>query len=94
MAERELEQAKKHGVTLRARGYIHVTGVTDVESFDESTVVLRTHGGRLILTGSELHVSSLMLEEGRLQLEGVIDSAAYDGGAGRRRSGFLRRALG
>lgn len=85
---------KPFALSIDRRAKATLTGVTDVESFDESTVVLLTHGGRLILTGSELHVSSLMLEEGRLQLEGVIDSAAYDGGAGRRRSGFLRRALG
>lgn len=85
---------KPFALSIDRRAKATLTGVTDVESFDESTVVLRTHGGRLILTGSELHVSSLMLEEGRLQLEGVIDSAAYDSGTSRRKSGFLRRALG
>ncbi|MGN0747146.1 MAG: YabP/YqfC family sporulation protein, partial [Aristaeellaceae bacterium] len=71
-----------------------VTGVTDVESFDDGAVVLHTHGGRLTLTGTGLHVSSLQLEEGRLTVDGVIDSAAYEGGTARRRGGFLRKALG
>ncbi len=71
-----------------------MTGVTDVERFDESEIILHTHGGRLILSGSELHVSSLQLEEGRLLVDGTIDGAVYDGGAPRRRGGFLRRALG
>lgn len=67
-----------------------LTGVTEVESFDEESVVLHTHGGRLILTGSGLHVSSLQLEDGKMTLEGAIDSAAYDAPAGKRRSLFRK----
>ena len=85
---------KPYGMTIDQRKKAVVTGVTDVESFDDGTVVLHTHGGRLTLTGTGLHVSSLQLEEGRLTVDGVIDSAAYDGGGPRRRGGFLRRALG
>ena len=85
---------KNYGMTLERRGRAAITGVTDVESFDETAVILHTHGGRLILTGSGLHVNSLQLEEGRLTVEGSIDSAAYDGPGGKRRGGFFRRALG
>lgn len=85
---------KPFSLAIDRRAKATLTGVTDVESFDESTVVLHTHGGRLILTGSGLHVASLQLEEGKLHLEGSIDSAAYEGPNARRRGGFLRRALG
>ena len=85
---------KPYGMTIDQRKKAVITGVTDVESFDDGTVVLHTHGGRLTLTGTGLHVSSLQLEEGRLTVEGSIDSAAYDGPGGKRRGGFLRRALG
>ena len=88
---------KPFGLTLEKREKAVLTGVTDVERFDETEVVLHTHGGRLTLTGTGLHVSSLQLEEGRLLVDGVIDSASYDSGmprAGGRRGGFFRRALG
>ena len=85
---------KPYGLTMDRREKAVLTGVTDVERFDENEVVLSTHGGRLILTGTGLHVSSLQLEEGRLLVDGTIDGAVYDGGAMRRRGGFLRRALG
>lgn len=85
---------KNYGMTLDRREKAVLTGVTDVERFDENEVVLHTHGGRLILTGTGLHVSSLQLEEGRLLVDGAIDGAVYDGGAAKRRGGFLRRALG
>ena len=85
---------KSYGLTLDRRDKAVLTGVTDVERFDESEVVLHTHGGRLVLTGTGLHVSSLQLEEGRLLVDGAIDGVVYDGGAPKRRGGFLRRALG
>jgi sporulation protein YabP len=88
---------KPFGLTLEKREKAVLTGVTDVERFDETEVVLHTHGGRLTLTGTGLHVSSLQLEEGRLLVDGTIDSASYDSGmprSGGRRGGFLRRALG
>ena len=85
---------KSYGLTLDRREKAVLTGVTDVERFDENEVVLHTHGGRLILTGTGLHVSSLQLEEGRLLVDGAIDGVVYDGSAGKRRGGFLRRALG
>ena len=85
---------KPYGLTMDRREKAVLTGVTDVERFDENEVVLHTHGGRLILTGTGLHVSSLQLEEGRLLVDGTIDGAVYDGGAMRRRGGFLRQALG
>ena len=85
---------KSYGLTLDRREKAVLTGVTDVERFDESEVVLHTHGGRLVLPGTGLHVSSLQLEEGRLLVDGAIDGVVYDGGAPKRRGGFLRRALG
>ena len=85
---------KPYGLTLDRREKAVLTGVTDVERFDENEVVLQTHGGRLTLTGTGLHVASLQLEEGRLLVDGTIDGVQYDGGMPRRRGGFLRRALG
>ena len=85
---------KSYGLTLDRREKAVLTGVTDVERFDENEVVLHTHGGRLVLTGTGLHVSSLQLEEGRLLVDGAIDGVVYDGGAPKRRGSFLRRALG
>lgn len=93
MSAKKVSEASQSAYTLLLdrRERATLTGVTDVESFDESMVVLRTHGGRLILTGSEMHVSALQLESGRLELSGVIDSAVYDMPAGKR--GLFKRKM-
>ena len=88
----EAAQQPSYGLMLDRRERATLTGVTEVESFDDTQVVLSTHGGRLVLTGAGLHVSSLVLEEGKLSLEGTIDGLHYEGG-GLKRGGFLRRAL-
>ncbi len=84
---------RPYALSLDRREKAVLTGVTDVERFDEQEVVLHTHGGRVTIGGSALHVSSLQLEEGKLLVDGAIDSVVYDGGGPKRR-GFLRRALG
>ncbi|MBS5728517.1 MAG: sporulation protein YabP [Faecalibacterium sp.] len=71
-----------------------LTGVKEVDRFDETAVVLETWGGRLTLTGSGLHVSALQLEEGKLLVDGDIDGVQYEQGRARRKGGFLRRAIG
>ena len=81
------------GLMIERRGKAIVTGVENVESFDEEQVAMHTAGGFLTLTGSGLHVESLQLEQGRMVVTGRIDSAAY-GDARRRPAGFLRRTLG
>ena len=83
---------KPFALSLDGREKAALTGVTDVESFDDTAVVLHTHGGRLTITGSGLHVSALQLEDGRLTLGGAIDAAAYD--TRRKSRSFWRKALG
>ena len=86
----EAAQQPNYGLILEKREKAMITGVTEVESFDDGQIVLSTHGGRLILSGAGLHVSSLLLE---LSLEGTIDGLHYEGNGGKRRGSLLRRAL-
>lgn len=84
------ETEPEYSLTIQQRKKALFTGVTEVESFDDQTVVLHTRGGRLVVTGVGLHVSGLTLEDGRLTLDGEIDSAAYDAPESGRRSLWRR----
>lgn len=48
-----------------------ITGIADVVSFDENTIVLDTDMGLLTLKGKELHVSRLTLEKGEVDVDGT-----------------------
>ena len=80
---------RPHTLTIDGRSRATITGVTDVDSFNDAMIVLNTASGAMTLIGSALHISRLNLEEGQLLVEGQIDALEYDerargkGGLGR-----------
>ena len=54
-----------HKLVIQNRSAGNISGITDVVSFDENTVVLDTDMGLLTIKGKELHISRLTLEKGR-----------------------------
>lgn len=66
-----------HNLILEERKKLSVSGVTDVDSFDEQTVIAYTVKGEITVRGWDLHVSKLNLEQGELVLEGEISSLVY-----------------
>ena len=83
------QEARPHNVTLNDRKRLGITGVEDVECFNEQIVVLQTPLGTLTVTGSGLNVSQLNLEDGRVSLEGEVDAMEYTGGRKKRGLGRL-----
>ncbi len=75
-----------HKLELYNREKGTMTGVLDVISFDENTIVLDTDMGLLTIKGKDLHVSRLSLEKGELDLEGHADSLVYSSNEGYRKS--------
>ena len=75
-----------HKLELYNREKGTVTGVLDVISLDENTIVLDTDMGLLTVKGKDLHVSRLSLEKGELDLEGHADSLVYSSNEGYRKS--------
>lgn len=81
--------AREHAVTLVDRKRLHLSGVEDVDCFNEQIVVLRTPLGTLTVTGAALNVSSLNLEQGVVELDGEVDALEYSGG--QKKGGLLGR---
>jgi sporulation protein YabP len=79
---REIEQSAirsvKHTVSLDNRERAVFSGVQDVESFNDEQVVMITSSGAIILSGQNLHISKLNLEEGLLVVDGFIYAMEYD----------------
>lgn len=66
-----------HTMVVEDRKRLSVSGVTDVESFDEETVALATELGELLIHGYDLHINRIDVESGDLSLEGEIISLTY-----------------
>lgn len=67
-----------HNLTLDARSRLSMTGVLEVESFDENIIVLATTRGTLLVRGTGLHLQMLSLEGGQVRVDGTVDSLSYE----------------
>ena len=66
-----------HSLTLENRNTLTITGLTDIDRFDEREIVVFTGQGELSITGRELHIRSVSLETGDLTVEGEIWGLLY-----------------
>ena len=85
--------AASHRLELTGREHLNVSGVEDVERFDENGVIMTTSAGTLIVTGENLHIGKLSLEGGELFVDGRIDSVSYEDPP-ERQGGFFSRLFG
>lgn len=83
----------EHKVILESRSSAFITGVKDVDSFNENEIIFITVAGAITLTGSELHISKLNLEEGILGVSGTIQSVDYADHEEKRSRGFISRVF-
>ena len=80
-----------HHIILEGREQLTVSGVEEVESFDETTIVMSTSKGSLVVRGEDLHIEKLSLDGGDLKVEGDVDSLTYEDGRGEKSGGFFSR---
>ena len=83
-----------HRLELEGRERLTVSGVEDVERFDESCIVMSTCVGTLIISGEELHIGKLSLDGGELHVDGHIDAVTYEESAQQRGASLLSRLFG
>ena len=83
-----------HHIILEEREQLVVSGVEEVESFDENTILLTTAQGALEIQGEGLHIEKLSLDGGDLRVEGRVSALIYETDIGRRGGGFFSRLLG
>ena len=77
MADEKRNPVMPHNLVLEDRRLLTVSGVSDVDSFDEETVIVFTDSGELTVRGSDLHINRLSVEMGELTVEGRISALVY-----------------
>ncbi len=77
MAEEKKTVKVPHSLILENRKALTATGVSNVDSFDDQTVVAYTDLGELVIKGNGLAISKLNIETGELTLSGEISSMTY-----------------
>lgn len=84
------ENRLPHSLILEERNSLKVSGVIDVDSFDEEDIVALTSLGELVIAGRELHISRLDVETGDLSVEGEINSLTYISHQGKKQGIFSK----
>lgn len=72
------EQTMPHALTLSDRKKLTLTGIAEVVSFDDATVVMRTDFGDLIVQGQQLQLKTLNPDGGSVTVEGEIAALFYE----------------
>jgi sporulation protein YabP len=84
------ENTKPHNIIIEGRRKTSVTGVTEVESFDESEIIMDTTLGTLILQGETLRIDKMNIDTGDVTVAGTVTSATYEDQS-EKSQGFLSR---
>lgn len=77
MAEEKKSVKTPHSLILENRCTLTATGVSNVDSFDEQTIVAYTDLGQLVIKGTKLQINKLNIDTGELTINGNVSSMSY-----------------
>ncbi|MCI5537221.1 MAG: sporulation protein YabP [Oscillospiraceae bacterium] len=84
-----------HNVFLEDRKKLSVSGVNDIGSFDDETIVAYTDMGELTVRGEGLHINKMSVDTGELSVEGEISALIYSENENpKKNGGFFARLFG
>ena len=84
--------ALPHTLSLHSRSKLTMTGVSEIVSFDDNTVILHTAQGTLVVLGRELQLKALTPDGGNVTITGQVSALQYE--EKRAAGDWLRRLLG
>ncbi|MBG9446521.1 sporulation protein YabP [Cytobacillus firmus] len=83
---------QEHDVIMRGRRLIDITGVKQVESFDNEEFLLETVMGFLAIRGQNLQMKNLDVDKGIVSIKGkVFDLVYIDDQNGDKAKGFFSK---
>ncbi len=77
MQENQKPIKMPHNLIIEDRKKINISGVEEVQSFDDESVVLLTTMGELTIRGSDIKIGKLSTESGDLSITGNIRAISY-----------------
>lgn len=75
MQDKNIKQ--NQNLILENRKNLSISGITDVDSFDEKAICLYTQLGELTIQGRELHIDNMSVETGDMTITGDIWAVVY-----------------
>lgn len=88
-----MDEKTVQSLLLENKEVLNVTGVENVDNFNDEIVMLITNKGKLTIKGEKLNISKLNVDEGKLIVKGVINSLVYSEYEGQREKVSLVKKL-
>lgn len=73
-----MENETQHILTLTNREHLSISGINDVDAFNEQEIIAICDTGELIIKGELLHIEELCVDSKILTVTGKISSLAYN----------------
>ncbi|MBQ7411651.1 MAG: hypothetical protein IJW10_01945 [Clostridia bacterium] len=73
----EVEEFSKHDIIIKARQRTEMTGISDVTSFDDGTIVAQSEKFGISIEGENLKIEKFNSESGEFVLNGKINGIFY-----------------
>ncbi|MFZ5986555.1 MAG: sporulation protein YabP [Bacillota bacterium] len=89
--DKKVAKSGVQNLILENREKLSISGVLDVESFNDETVVVDTELGLLVIRGEDLHINKLSIDNSELSIEGYIISCEYSDKDGKSKGGFFAK---
>ena len=77
-------------IIIESRKKLNISGVKDVTSFDDETILLDSKLGKMTVKGENLHIENFNTETGDLMATGQIHAVVYMSD-GKSSGGFISR---
>lgn len=82
---------KQHTINVVNRNEIEISGVVEVNSYNEDELDITTDFGNLLVSGSNFNVKKLDVESGVMCVKGTLDSIYYTDNSDTQNKTFLKR---
>ncbi len=73
-----MDNETQHTLTLINRTELSLTGINDIDSFNEQEIIAVCETGELVIKGELLHIEQLSVEAGIMSVSGKITSLSYN----------------
>ena len=87
----EKRNAMRHNIIIEERKNAVISGVAEVDSFDEEKIVLFLSDCVLTVRGRGMHITKLSIETGDVNITGDIYTVEYSGDDERKSGGLISR---
>lgn len=82
---------RRQEIVLSDRARLSITGVEDVQSFDENNIIIKSNCGMIAVDGESLRIDELSTETGKLYIEGHIGGVLFfEPAESKKKRGFFR----